>query len=89
MTFNPAKPVTEIQTTTSAWTFAAVTPSDSTDFNVLCRAIYVGGAGNVVAVTYLGNTVTFSGVPAGTLLPIACRRINSTSTTATNIVALF
>jgi hypothetical protein len=89
MPFNPANPVTEVQTTTSSWKYAAVTKSDSTDFDVLCRAIYVGGAGNVVAVMYDGTAVTFTGVPAGTLLPIACRRINSTDTTATSMVALF
>jgi len=89
MPFNPANPVTEVQTTTSSWKYAAVTPSNSTDFDVLCRALYIGGAGNVVAVMYDNTTVTFSGVPAGTLLPIACRRINSTNTTATNMVALY
>jgi len=89
MPFNPANPVTEIQTTTSSWIYKAVTPSNSTDFDVLCRALYVGGAGNLVAVMYDGTAVTFTGVPAGTLLPIAARRVNSTSTTATSIVALY
>ena len=72
-----------------SWFYAAVTPSDSTDFDSIARAIYVGGAGNVVAVRHDGTTVTFTGVQAGTVLPVACRRINSTSTTATSIVALF
>jgi len=89
MPFNPANPVTEVQTTTSSWKYAAITKSDTTDFDVLCRAIYVGGAGNVVAVMYDGTAVTFTGVPAGTLLPIAARRVNSTSTTATAMVALY
>lgn len=73
---------------------AAVTPSDTTVLN--CRALYVGGAGNV-AVHMLGvvgtspreTSVTFSNVPAGTILPISCYRVLSTSTTATNIVALY
>ena len=89
MPFDPNKPTTEVQTMQSSWVYAAVTPSDSTDFDVLTRAIYVGGAGNVVAVRRDGTTVTFTGVPAGSVLPIACRRINSTSTTATSIVALY
>jgi hypothetical protein len=71
-----------------SWDYSAVTPSDSVDLDVICRAIYVGGAGNVVAVRHDGTTVTFTGVQAGTVLPIAVRRINSTSTTATGIVAL-
>jgi hypothetical protein len=32
--------------------------------------------------------VTFTAVAAGTLLPIRCSRVNSTATTATNMVAL-
>lgn len=68
---------------------AAVTPSDSTDFSLgKCRALYVGGAGNLVAI--LGGTaITFNSVPAGSVLWIAASRVNSTSTTATNIVALY
>ena len=68
--------------------YEAVTPSDSTDLTTLARAIYVGGAGNVAAVQHDGTAVTFTGVPAGTVLPIAVRRINATNTTATAIVAL-
>ena len=69
--------------------YAAVTPSDTVDFDDLARALYIGGAGNVVAVRHDGTTVTFAGVQAGTVLPIAVRRVNSTSTTATSIVALY
>ena len=72
----------------SADSFAAITPHDSTDMP-LTRAIYVGGAGNVVAVTADNAAITFTGVPAGTVLPIRARRVNSTSTTATAMVALY
>jgi hypothetical protein len=85
-TENPESATTDLNV---SWFYAAVTPSDSTDFDSICRAIYVGGAGNVVAVRHDGTAVTFTGVPAGTVLPIACRRVNSTSTTATAIVALY
>jgi hypothetical protein len=85
-TENPESAVVDLNV---SWFYSAVTPSDSTDFDSICRAIYVGGAGNVVAVRHDGTAVTFTGVPAGTVLPIACRRINSTSTTATAIVALY
>lgn len=67
---------------------AAVTPSDSTNFTVVPRAIYVGVGGDVVAVIN-GTAITFKNVPTGALLPIVCTRINSTSTTATNMVALY
>jgi len=84
-TENPESAVVDLNV---SWLYSAVTPSDSTDFDSICRAIYVGGAGNLVAVRHDGTAVTFTGVPAGTVLPIAVRRINSTSTTATAIVAL-
>jgi hypothetical protein len=68
--------------------FKAVTPSDSTLVN--CRAIYIGGAGNI-ALSIDGTTaaVTITAPPVGTILPIALDsgRIMSTNTTATNIVA--
>lgn len=73
-----------------AWTAAAVTPSDSVDLTrTATRALYIGGAGNVVVVMSGGGTVTFTGVLAGTILPIRVDRVNATSTTATNIVAMY
>ena len=66
----------------------AVTKSDSVDLSYVSRGIYVGGAGDVAAVMWSGDVVTFSAVPAGTLLPIRCKRINSTNTTATLMVAV-
>lgn len=84
-----ATPSTITDNVGASWDFEAVTPSDSTDFGSLTRGLYVGGAGDVVAVDNLGEAVTFTGVPAGTVLPIACRRVNATSTTASAIVALF
>lgn len=67
----------------------AVTPSDSTSFTQgPCRALYVGVAGNV-SVLSGGAAVVFVGVQAGSILPVETARVNSTATTATNIVALF
>lgn len=68
--------------------FAAITKSDTDDIP-LTRAVYVGGAGDLVAVDVDGTATTFSAVPAGTLLPIRVRRINSASTTATFMVAIY
>ena len=67
---------------------AAVTPSDSVDLTNAAAALWVGGAGNVNVDTVDGATVLFSGVAAGTLLPVRVKRVRSTSTTATLIVAL-
>ena len=66
----------------------AITTSDTVDLPSVTQAVWVGGAGNVVAVMQNGQTGTFTGVTAGTVLPIAAKRINATSTTATNLVAL-
>jgi hypothetical protein len=68
----------------------AITKSDTVSFpGGPVRSIYVGGAGDVAAVTQGGTAVTFSSVPAGTTLPIRAIRINSTLTTATNMVGLY
>lgn len=66
----------------------AVTKSDTTILN--CRALYVGGTGDVaVVLANDSSAVTLTNVPAGTLLPIACKKVMSTNTTATDMVALF
>lgn len=66
----------------------AVTTSDTVDLTNVSRALFVGGAGNVVVIMFDGTTVTFTGVTAGTILPIRVSRVKATGTTATNMVAL-
>lgn len=68
---------------------AAVTPSDSDDLAYGCRSLFVGGSGDVAVVFPNGEPVMFTGVLAGTVLPVQARRVNATGTTAANIVALF
>lgn len=68
---------------------AAVTPSDSTDLTQLARGLYIGAAGNVNVDLQDGGTVVFVGLMGGTILPVRVRRVRSTSTTATSIVALY
>lgn len=65
-----------------------IAPSDVTNFDRTTRGIYVGGAGNVVVVWPDETTTTFPSVPAGVILPVRAIRVNSTSTTATNLVGL-
>lgn len=67
---------------------AAVTPNDSADLSTYARQLWIGGAGNVNVDTLDGTTVLISGVAAGTVLPLSVKRVRSTSTTATLIVAL-
>lgn len=66
----------------------AVTPHDSNNLSNN-GILYVGGAGDVALVTTNGNSVTFSGVQAGSFLPVQVRRVNATNTTATNILVLY
>lgn len=66
----------------------AITPSDTTNFNSMCRSIYVGGAGNIVVIMSDGTSLTFVGCPAGLLLPVVAIRVNNTNTTATNLIGL-
>lgn len=71
----------------------AISKSDTVNFDavngqLVCDAIYVGGAGIVVAVFPTGATVAFTCV-AGQILPIRAKRVNSTTTSATLMVALY
>lgn len=72
-----------------AYAAAAVTPSDSTDLTSVARGLYIGGAGAVNVDLPDGSTVLFAAANSGSILPVRVRRVRSTSTTATNIVALY
>lgn len=74
----------------TAYDAFAITKSDTADIvGPPTRGVYVGGTGDVVAVMQeKGNTVTFTAVPAGSILPIAVTRINATGSTATALVGL-
>jgi hypothetical protein len=66
---------------------AVVTPSDTTDLSG-CRALWIGGAGNVVIKCVDDSTAVTLIVPAGTLLPVFAARVMA-ATTATSIVAFY
>jgi hypothetical protein len=68
---------------------AAVTPNDGADLATAARALYVGTGGNVEVVTVGGETVVFTAVPTGFVLPVRVARVKAASTTANNIVALW
>lgn len=68
---------------------AVITPSNTTDLTVYARGIYVGVGGHItVDMTDSGTNIQFLSVPQGTILPIQVKRVYSTGTTATNLVAL-
>lgn len=81
---------------------ATVTKSDTINFDgsltsvqtsgPTCDAIYIGddgSTGTLVAVLQGGNTVTFVGLVAGTILPIQAIRVNSTTTDCASMLALY
>ena len=68
----------------------SITPHDGcTVLTTPNRAIWVGVEGNLKVKMYGGDTVTFVGVGAGSLIPISVQCILSTGTTATSIVILW
>ena len=77
---------------------AAVTPSDTANIPSVSSedgsgnngcVLYVGGAGDVKVLTVGRDEVTFTGILAGTFIPVQVLRVYSTGTTATSIVALW
>lgn len=94
----PVEPFVDntMRTDSPAQRAVAITPSDSVDIvftpalqaSLSVRALFVGGAGNVAVITSGGDTVTFTGVAAGSILPVRCARVLLSGTTATAIVAL-
>lgn len=81
----------------SALNAFAITKSDSTVFPAMpntsgvciTKALYIGGTGDVAVVMQGGQTVVFSAVPAGTILPISVSQVRSTNTSATLILGLW
>lgn len=65
----------------------------STDhvFAAPCKALYVGGAGDIVCklTDAAATSVTFKAVPVGTILPVEIKTVVKTSTTATLMLGLF
>ena len=65
-----------------------ITPSDTENFVKTTRSIFVGGGGNLSVLAADGSTAVLAGVPAGSVLPIAVRRVNASGTSATGLVGL-
>ena len=68
----------------------AITPTDGADLAFVTRGIYVGTGGDVAVILSGDSTaVTFAGVQSGSVLPLRVSRVNSTNTTASDIVGLY
>lgn len=72
-----------------ARSWVSVTKSDTVNLPAGCRALWIGGVGDVALVGDDDVAITFTAVAAGTILPLGPKRVNSTNTTATLIVALY
>ena len=68
---------------------ADITPHDTNVQTNVCRAIYIGGAGNLKVTMLDGGVVTFTGLTVGSLLPVRPSLIWSTGTTATLMLCLW
>ena len=65
-----------------------VTNSDTLNLTNTSRAIYIGGDGDLTVEMAGGQVIAFTGLLAGTVLPIRVNKVKA-ATTATNIVALY
>ena len=81
-----------------AYRAAAVIPSDSVDIPSVSTqdgsgnngcVLYIGGAGTLKVTTIGGDDVTFSGLIAGSFVPVQVVKVWATGTSATNIIALW
>jgi hypothetical protein len=52
-------------------------------------AIWTGTGGNIAGTTIEGDAISLTNVPAGVILPIIFKIVDTSGTTATNMVALF
>lgn len=66
-----------------------VAKDDANDLTVFSRALYVGVGGNVHVTTVGNNELLLEAVLAGSIIPLRCRRVWATGTTADKIVALY
>lgn len=75
--------------TISAQSASSITPNDTTDLTRVTRGIYVGASGTLKVDMADASTVTFTGLAAGMIHPIAAKRVYVTGTSATGIVGVY
>ena len=80
---------TQLSVTTAVGVGRAYTLYSSVDLPNNGCVLYVGGAGDVELITAGGDDLIFTGVLAGSFIPVQVTRVKATSTTATGIIALW
>ena len=74
-------------------TGVSVTPSDTVNITGINpntpATLFVGVGGDIQVITIGGSTLILKNIADGSFLPIQVTRVKATSTTATDIVALF
>ena len=68
-----------------------VTNSDTADINSgkLCNGLHCGSGGDITVLLADGTSITFAATAAGSMIPVRCKRVMSTGTTPTDIVAFY
>lgn len=93
MVYDPTKDNYELfpkDPSTTARNAVAVVPSDTVDLTVYAKALYIGVTGDVAVIPVGQSTsVIFKAHPVGYFVGCQVRRVLSTGTTATNILALY
>ena len=82
-TKRPAGAVGQISPSEGAF---EITPSDTVDFDITTRGIFVGTSGDVKVDMVNGTTVTRKDMAGGIIHGMCCTRVYSTGTTATDLV---
>ena len=65
----------------------AITKSDTVGFTYASKRIWVGTGGTVAVVMLNGSVVNYLNVPDGNYLYVRATRVNSTNTTASDMIA--
>ena len=83
-----AQPVTV--TESSANGMVSVTPNDTVDLAIApTKGLYVGVSGNIAVIMADDTEVTIVALAEGMIHPISVKRVKSTGTTATSILAVY
>lgn len=80
--------MSNLEAITPIYRAESVTPHDTNTIEQT-RGLYVGTSGDVVLTMADGEDVTLVSLAAGVIHPIQCIRVQSTDTTADDIVACY
>ena len=80
---------TQLSVTTAVGAARAYTLYNTPDIPNNGAVLYVGVAGDVDVITAGGDEVTFTGVLAGSFIPVQVTRVKAASTSASGIIALW